>query len=173
MGFYLVPYCQPSPPTPMEYATPASLEWHVCPGRRSIYNTCLSYTYVDITVSKWDIATKVCKMIYQFQRLVIYCGDGTILSKTDKLCFIYVHIVTNAFRCLFYTMQPTFDLSGCICEKLYIIFKIYVFHGISSASCLFFSMSPFSLIWSVDVGTIYPTPPLGQDMTLGQFLSGV
>ena len=23
------------------------------------------------------------------------------------------------------------------------------------------------------VGTIYPTPPLGQDMTQGQFLSGV
>ena len=38
MGFYLVPYCQPSPPTPMEYATSASLEWHVWPGRRSIYN---------------------------------------------------------------------------------------------------------------------------------------
>ena len=37
-GFYLVPYCQPRPPTPMEYATSASLEWHVWPGRRSIYN---------------------------------------------------------------------------------------------------------------------------------------
>ena len=38
-GFYLVPYCQPSPPTRMEYATSASLEWHVWSGRRSIYNT--------------------------------------------------------------------------------------------------------------------------------------
>ena len=38
MRFYLVPYCQPSPPTPMEYATSVSLEWHVWPGRRSIYN---------------------------------------------------------------------------------------------------------------------------------------
>ena len=37
--FNLVPYCQPSPPTPMEYALPPSLEWHVWPGRRSIYNT--------------------------------------------------------------------------------------------------------------------------------------
>ena len=34
-GFYLVPYCQPSPPTPMEYALPPSLEWHVGSGRRS------------------------------------------------------------------------------------------------------------------------------------------
>ena len=38
-GFYLVSYCQPSPPTPMEFATSASLEWHVWLGRRSIYNT--------------------------------------------------------------------------------------------------------------------------------------
>ena len=38
MGFYLVPYCQPSSPTPMEYALPPSLKWHVWPGWRSIYN---------------------------------------------------------------------------------------------------------------------------------------
>ena len=42
MWFYLVPYCQPGPPTPMEYATSTSLEWHVWPGRRSIYNTHLT-----------------------------------------------------------------------------------------------------------------------------------
>ena len=35
--FNPVPYCQPRSPTPMEYATSASLEWHVWPGRRSIY----------------------------------------------------------------------------------------------------------------------------------------
>ena len=38
-GFYLVPYCQPDSPTPMEYALPPSLEWQVWWGRRSIYNT--------------------------------------------------------------------------------------------------------------------------------------
>ena len=32
MGFYLVPFCQPSSPMPMEYALPPSLEWHVWPG---------------------------------------------------------------------------------------------------------------------------------------------
>ena len=36
--FNPVPYCQPDSPTPMEYALPPSLEWHVWPGRRSIYN---------------------------------------------------------------------------------------------------------------------------------------
>ena len=35
--FNPVPYCQPSSPMPMEYALPPSLEWHVWPGRRSIY----------------------------------------------------------------------------------------------------------------------------------------
>ena len=38
-GFYLLPFCQPSSPTPMEYALPPSLEWHVWPSRRSIYIT--------------------------------------------------------------------------------------------------------------------------------------
>ena len=45
-GFYLVPYCQPSPPTRFlpitghrNVSLPPSLEWHVWPGRRSIYNT--------------------------------------------------------------------------------------------------------------------------------------
>ena len=37
--FNPIPYCQPSSPTPMEYALPSSLEWHLWPGRRSIYNT--------------------------------------------------------------------------------------------------------------------------------------
>ena len=37
--FNPVPYCQPDSPTPMEYALPPSLEWHVWPSRRSIYNS--------------------------------------------------------------------------------------------------------------------------------------
>ena len=37
--FNPVPYCQSSSPTPMEYETSASLEWHAWPGWRSIYHT--------------------------------------------------------------------------------------------------------------------------------------
>ena len=37
--FNPVLYCQPSSPTPIEYALPPCLEWHFWPGRRSIYNT--------------------------------------------------------------------------------------------------------------------------------------
>ena len=46
--FNPVPYCQPSSPTPMEYALLPSLEWHVWRGRRSIYNK----------VSKLDLRSK-------------------------------------------------------------------------------------------------------------------
>ena len=42
--FNPVPYCQPSSPTPMEYALPPSLEWHVWPGRRSLYNNMIICT---------------------------------------------------------------------------------------------------------------------------------
>ena len=40
--FNPVPYCQPSSPTPMEYATSASLEWYFWPGRKSIYYSILA-----------------------------------------------------------------------------------------------------------------------------------
>ena len=36
--FNPVPYCQPSSPTPTEYALPQFLEWHVWLGQKSIYN---------------------------------------------------------------------------------------------------------------------------------------
>ena len=39
--FNPVPYCQSSSPMPMEYVLPPSLEWHVWPGRMSIYNRSL------------------------------------------------------------------------------------------------------------------------------------
>ena len=53
-GFYLVLFCQPSLPTPMEYALPLSLEWHVWLGRRSIYNRCTTRTLTKRLVKKLD-----------------------------------------------------------------------------------------------------------------------
>ena len=44
--FNPVPYCQPSSPTPMQYALPPSLEWHVWPGRRSIYNNLFAHSLI-------------------------------------------------------------------------------------------------------------------------------
>ena len=46
--FNPVPYCQPSSPTPMEYAFLPSLEWHVWRCRRSIYNKTFYPTYVKL-----------------------------------------------------------------------------------------------------------------------------
>ena len=47
--FNPVPYCQPSSPTTMEYALPPSLEWHVCPSRRSIYNITIGIKFNNDT----------------------------------------------------------------------------------------------------------------------------
>ena len=51
--FYLVPYCQPSPPTRFlpitghrNVSLPPSLEWHVWPGRRSMYNSICFFIFV-------------------------------------------------------------------------------------------------------------------------------
>ncbi len=51
------------------------------------------------------------------------------------------------------------------------IAHIYLCNFISGYLCIRFN---FSLqIFYGRIGTIYPTPLLGQDMTQGQFLSGV
>ena len=57
VGFYLVPFCQPSSPTPMEYV---SLEWHVWPGRRSIYNTWSELELPKSKSKKWPSFISFC-----------------------------------------------------------------------------------------------------------------
>ena len=52
LGFYHVPFCQPMSPTPMEYALPPSLEWHIWPGRRSIYNK-MRKKWLILVFPKW------------------------------------------------------------------------------------------------------------------------
>ena len=49
--FNPVPHRQPSSPTAMEYALPPSLEWHVWPGRRSIYNNTKNLWLYSISYS--------------------------------------------------------------------------------------------------------------------------
>ena len=70
-GFNLVPFCQSSSPTPMEYAVPPSLEWHVWPGQRSIYN---SFTYLQLLcVSSFCFNFSWFKPIYSlFFRHLLY-----------------------------------------------------------------------------------------------------
>ena len=57
----------------------------------------LTYACVDIAFSKWDVSTEI---QYWFQRFNIRWGYGTILIKTHKLCFIWVHAETGASYCL-------------------------------------------------------------------------
>ena len=72
--FNPVPYCQPSSTSPMEYALPLSLEWHVWPGRRSIYYSIhdikhriiyrilISINLFDLFVAKTIISTFHCQL---------------------------------------------------------------------------------------------------------------
>ena len=53
--FNPVPHCQPSSPTPMEYALPPSLEWHVWRGWRSIYNKSLGYSSMILVMFLWQV----------------------------------------------------------------------------------------------------------------------
>ena len=81
--FNPVPYCQPSSPTPMEYALPPSLEWHVWWGRRSIYNT-----HRQITLIRWSSLTLSVKINPYRQPLpaglqgYILCPHGAYVYKS-------------------------------------------------------------------------------------------
>ena len=71
--FNLVPYCQPSLPTPMEYALPPSLEWHVWPGRRSIYyrrgkvSYSKSVSVCSVILATWDRALSRIKVMTKLE----------------------------------------------------------------------------------------------------------
>ena len=59
--FNPVPYCQPSSPTPTEYALPPSLEWHVWSGRRSIYYIKLGNFYQKMIIQHMFFQTLITK----------------------------------------------------------------------------------------------------------------
>ena len=90
--FNPVPYCQPSSPTPMEYATSASLEWHVWPGRRSIYN---------ISPKMNVIARMEFKLAYYnstVQRFNHYTTRTTSNNNSSTFLFTYPSHMTNIFN---------------------------------------------------------------------------
>ena len=72
-AFNPVPYCQPSSPTPMEYALQPSLEWHVWRGWRSIYNT---YGICDTNC-------KTLPHLFSFQSSISLFCDRICLSPND------------------------------------------------------------------------------------------
>ena len=124
MGFYLVPYCQPSPPTLMEYPTSASLEWHVWPGRRSIYNNWRLNNYqmlfwecriYNIENSGWLSLYKGC-LEYADR---IPSKEEKALFKTGNLDYVRLQFSKPAgwgvhFHCIF-TLRSTLIRSCCIC----------------------------------------------------------
>ena len=82
-----------------------------------ICSPCLSYSYVDIGFSRWDIAAEVCELVYSFQKHTTKKGDSSFLFKTHDLCIICVHVKANGSCCLLQTVQRRLDLSRCIIRQ--------------------------------------------------------
>ena len=128
VGFYLVPYCQPSPPTPMEYATSASLEWHVWPGRRSIYNT-----WIFLTLSRHSSLS--------------FIASGRSSGRhpiSTQSCWMYVRASHPAFARPYEVvhrsislMSSTLLLLQCPTCLVRLILIVFVMGGRWSYSCCF------------------------------------
>ena len=84
--FNPVPYCQPNSPMPMEYALPPSLEWHVWPGRRSIYNTISRrhtiYIYIYIYIR--HVQHEACSFYCQCYDLSLTSHSSFLLKYDDQ-----------------------------------------------------------------------------------------
>ena len=79
--FNPAPYCQPRSPTPMEYATSVSLEWHVWPGRRSVYYISAP-TSIDINITFMFHSLFVCLFF-------VLCQDPSIRPFFFFFCFLF------------------------------------------------------------------------------------
>ena len=112
----------------------------------------LFYAYIDILFCRWDFATEVCEVVYNFQSLASLSGDGPILFKTYGVCFIWVHVETNASCCLLQAMLQKFSLGRCIWEKRKIISIVCIYDGFRSISfASFFCEKPISFFRSVNL----------------------
>ena len=84
--FNPVPYCQPSLPTPMEYAFPPSLEWQVWRGRRSIYNNMTNnLEKCGWTQAKYgeDLGVRTDGHLMNYNMIIIKRLSGTGMKVTE------------------------------------------------------------------------------------------
>ena len=70
-------------------------------------------------------------------------------------------------------MQNNWELSSCVLNKPVKLIDQFSYLGNIISSAENYAKKAGTARESIDCYHIYPTPPLGQDMTLGQFLSGV
>ena len=94
--FNPVPYCQPSSPTPMEYALPTSLEWHVWRGRRSIYNN-LNAIYVKRFLKGNSFYADV-KQVIQYRGDLVVMNGENLLEKFSHDYDIAIHREGKQFK---------------------------------------------------------------------------
>ena len=71
-----------------------------------------------------------------------FCVEMSLffLIKIHVFRFVCNYMETKAFCCLLQIMQQGFSLGRCICQKYYVIGIRNSLYGVSSASCLFFSL---------------------------------
>ena len=90
------PYCQPSSPTPMEYALPPSLEWHVWRGRRSIYNI-LSMIFLLLLSWYGEIALRGRNKSWRSDllRILLTCESYSMNPVSRSHCFATLKYTTR------------------------------------------------------------------------------
>ena len=138
--FNPVPYCQPSSPTPMEYALPPSFEWHVWRGRRSKYNS--RHLFISVARLSWMEVSFFLNQnpsipswpgVFQFDSVVlsewmcifVFCSPSSpfnsflilLINSSFLLCSLGCHILFQNFLASFvsgywYVFAPT-SLSYC------------------------------------------------------------
>ena len=133
--FNPVPHRQPSSPRPMEYALPSSLEWHVWPGRRSIYN---------ITSSWLPYFTPVLFSFSCIRLLIFSCHLPQVIGRIFFRCF--------GMFCFVCIVLPFLDIA-LISYLLVYFFKLYCYFFLPyfflfAPTCfsifLFYQFCPFS-----------------------------
>ena len=125
--FNHVPYCQPSSPTPIEYALPPSLEWRC---RRSIYNiislliwTLLVYLYSPyisvFSLSIYTISVYMYSSCLSIYSLSIYSPCLSILSL--PICtFLYLYSPSLYVLSLFIYTLPAYPYSPSLIGPLWL-----------------------------------------------------